>query len=201
MNVTHLVAAASASAIWLVVSHPIDVRLGPGDDARVNCAGPSRRISRTQHEYGVDDLHHALEVVHARVIADVGGRPAHHLAIVHIRVHVRIVCKEPRVDPACDVRGVLGRTVDHPGERVVEDGVGHGIEGASIVDRADSWVGLAIAIDLRACDPNYTPKKGKSACQHVHDGWRSCEKVRYPVVVSAQSYCPRQNSLAKSFAR
>ena len=104
MNVMHLVAAALASAIWLVVSHPIDVRLGPGDDARVNCAGPSRCISRTQHKYGVNDLHHALEVVHTCVIAAVGGRPAHHLAIVHIRVHVCIICKEPHVDPACNVR-------------------------------------------------------------------------------------------------
>ncbi len=113
------------------------------------------------------------------MIAGVRGRPARHLGIVQVRIHVRIVRKEPRVDPACNIRGVLGRTVDRPGERIVEDSIGHGVEGARVVDRADIWVELGITIDVWACDPNY---------------------VRYPVVVSALSYCLHQYSLAKSLA-
>ena len=97
---------------------------------------------------------------HARVYADARGRPrpAHHLGAVQVWVRERIVREEPRVDPACDVRGIMGGAADHPGERVVEDGVGHGIEGARVVDRADVRVELAIAFDVRTCDPNYAPK-------------------------------------------
>ena len=140
---------------------PIDVRLCPIDEARINHAGPSWRLSRAEDEHGIDDLHHAPEVDHARISAIVRGvpRPTHHLAVVQIRVHVRIFCDEPRVDPACNVRGVLGRTVDRPGERVVEDGVGHGHEGARVVDRVDVRVELAIASVVRTCGPNWVRKK------------------------------------------
>ena len=60
---------------------------------------------------------------------------------------MRFFRDEPRIDPACDVGGVVGRTVDRPGERVVEDGVGHFLKGAPVVDRVrvGIWVGLAIA--------------------------------------------------------
>jgi hypothetical protein len=68
------------------------------------------------------------------------------------------VREEPRVDPACDVRGIMGGIVDHPGKCVVEDSVGYGIEGARIVDRADIRIEFAIVFGVGACDPNYAPK-------------------------------------------
>jgi len=131
------------------------------------------------------------------VIAGVRGRPARHLGIVQVRIHVRIVREEPRVDPACNICGVLRRTVDRPGERIVEDSIGHGVEGARVVDRADIWVELVITIDVWACDPNYAPNKRNLAYTRRR---RWCEKVRYLVVVSALSYCLHQYSLAKSLA-
>jgi len=107
-----------------------------------------------------------------------GLRPALYLSIVHIWVHVRIAREEPRVDPACDIRGVMGGTADRPGERIVEDSVGHGHEGPRVVDREDIRVDLAIAFDVGACDPNYAPKsviregrdrvKGKILCCGVN---------------------------------
>jgi hypothetical protein len=56
----------------------------------------------------------------------------------------------------------MGGTVDYPGERIVEDSVGHGIEGARVVDRADVRVELAIKFEVWTCNPNYIPK-GKLA--------------------------------------
>jgi hypothetical protein len=43
--------------------------------------------------------------------------------------------------------------------RVVEDGVGRGIEGARVVDCAEVRVEFAIAIDGWASDSKYAPKK------------------------------------------
>jgi hypothetical protein len=53
----------------------------------------------------------------------------------------------------------VGGTIDHPGERVIKDGIGHGTEGASVVDRADVRVELAIELGVWACDPNYAQRK------------------------------------------
>jgi hypothetical protein len=166
-NKTDVLARNSRGQRNRATCEPIDVRLGPIDETRINRAGPSWRLSRAEDEHGIDDLHHALEVDHAHKSAHARGlsRPTHHLAVVQIRVHVRIFRDEPRVDPACNVRGVFGRTVDCPGERVVEDGVGHGHECARVVDREGVRVELAIASVVRTCSPNCARKKGVGTCE------------------------------------
>ena len=141
---------------------PFDVQLGPIDEGQINCAGPSGRLPRAEDEHGIGDLHHALEVDHARIFADARGRPwpAHHLTVVQIRVHISIIRDEPRVNPTRNVCGVLGGAVDRPGKRVVEDGVGHLHKGLRVVDHVDVRVDLAIAPVVRTCDPNCARKKG-----------------------------------------
>lgn len=90
------------------------------------------------------------------VRARLSSRTTLHLRVRQVGRHPRGLVEEPCVNEACGALGVYGRAIDRPCERVVEDGVGHVLKLANVVDRADVGVELAISDGVGACFPNCT---------------------------------------------
>lgn len=103
-----------------------------------------------QQQHSGDDLAHALEVQHAGTASLLLSRSAEELGVVQVWVHPCGGIEEPGIDGRDDVSGVSGVVGAGPGESVVLDAVGHGGEGAGVVDSADVGVEYAVAIDIRA---------------------------------------------------
>ena len=80
---------------------------------------------------------------------------AFHLRVIQIRRHVRRWVDKPNVDVARCYLGVGRCACDYPRDGVVEDGVGHGTETASVVDKETLRIKHAIPIVVWAFNPNY----------------------------------------------
>jgi len=81
-------------------------------------------------------------------------RSSFHLGILQVRSLRGGWVYEPGVDKMSSVGRILGGSSQNPCQRIVEDGVGHGLEIARIVNEEAIRVEHAITIDIRTLSPD-----------------------------------------------
>ena len=77
-----------------------------------------------------------------------------HLSIVQIRIHGGIGIDKPSVDIVGNIGGIIGRSGDNPSNCVVQDGIGHSLEVAGVIDKATVWIEQSVADIIRASNPD-----------------------------------------------
>lgn len=87
-----------------------------------------------------------------------------HLRIVQVGLHDGIRVDEPHVNEASHIGGVLGRAVDGPRERVVEDRVGKVAEVSDVVQTrgTDIRIKLSVTTHIWARRPDCHQKSCQS---------------------------------------
>ena len=113
---------------------------------RVRVLVPLVRLAVAEQNDARRNLGHRLEVEDARVRAVLAVGATLKLGVLEVRVHVRVLVKEPGLDVLAHTLRVDARARDAPRERVEEDGVGHLVEILNIVDVTRGGVQLAVNV-------------------------------------------------------
>lgn len=134
----------------LVGSEPSNILLHPRVQSIVQSRSPLSRLALPQKQNPSRKLTHTLQIEDTRMASLLRARPTEQLSIYEVRIHKRIGVDKPGIDRRSDVSRVGRVFVERPGEGVVENAVGHGLEGTRVVDHARVGVEFTVAADVGA---------------------------------------------------